>query len=1430
MANNNFEVNLKAKVDVSDIKKQLTEVSKTETLKLKADNSKELIGTISKLKDEFGSTYTITQKLNKEGTGFNTTLKVTSKSVKEVGNATKTANAQSKTFGETLEGMGRKLQSINGIYQATKNLVVNFGQFIQPILEFDEALTEMKKVSDLSGDALNQYTKKLGQAGQEVARTRAEMTAEATEFIKSGYSEEDAATLARVSALFANIADDELEAGEAAGLIVSQLKAFNFQADQAEGIADAINEVSNNFAVSSTDIATGLSKTSSAMAVLGNDFNETIGLVTAGTEILHGQASKTARGLRTIGNNFANAAKEADSFSVQVGGVNKSISLIDEDTGDIKSTFDIFRSLSKYWDKMSNSEKQAVALTYAGKNQFEVFSAVMSNFEQAVNASNTALNSQGSAVEENARYAESFEAKINKLKSSWDELVMALVNSDDVKDLLDGVNSVLNFIANNQTAVNTIVKLVETLMALKGLSIGKNLFMGLITSGKKSLSVIKDIYTLLVHIKKFSFGTTIATFLPEVAAFLPTLASIASFAVPILAVGTAIGFSSGKLQEWYNTFKASHTDDLNEQAEALGNLVTAYESFGHKQRGSGYKKVSGDEAIDALIEKITTLNGKYEEGAITAEEYLNRIGDVSALQTYYEKLDEIVTSGGRLTATQAVQYEQLKRLFGVYNNASAKVEEYNNHLKLLDDYASGNINVLETYKGVLTQVGDQYYFTSQAAKDSAISTQKAIIAEAEQVIKATQAEIEARVALAQALGATDIYSGTFKSSTSLNPSSLLGGASSKETAEIKKQKSIISSAKKALSTIKGISVGGVSSGGSSVKSGTSSGSNSEAKAKATKLYNSYKEKLEKYQKAQKDAYQKGEITASEYYSNVQKRGKKYYDKLKSMGSDYADAAEDMLEEYKSTNTEAVKDIFSEIEYQYKQGNITAQEYYNQLWKYAKKFYANGKIDFESYRDYIEDGYEALFDDIEQKYEDGKITAEEYAKRVANAQASATSKISGASLDGATKQQLQTLLDTIAKEAKKKAAKALKEALVEAAQKAVDEAEKILEQAEADQSKAEALIDALDFYADEEMAKIDKVIDGYNEEIDKLNEKSDLLDEQNDALDDQAERIKLVNELEDAKRQKTVRVFDSKLGWVWATDASRIASAQQALDEFDTTKKREDEKKAIENEVKALEKLIKEKEAEKQAYQDVIDEQVKALNRYNIESELGKTIEQAIFDERTQNFTSWKDSYLSGMDEVIDAIERVAVAQAELESLQSELDYAQQKLDNFDSTYSEPTTSTKYTSKTGAAYTYDSSKSAVDNWNAAQEANIAARQAQGWKVKSWYDDKGRLHYEKAASGSLGVPKSAFYNVNELGDELIVPPRGNFDYLKKGTGVIPANLTKNLMDWGKFNPSTFMGSRTSNVNTDNSISIQNLTVQSNDAKDFVRQLQNLAIVRG
>ena len=65
----------------------------------------------------------------------------------------------------------------------------------------------------------------------------------ALSFKKSGYSEEDSAELARIASLYQNIADEQITAGDSADFIISQMKAFNIEAGDAEEIINKVNEV-----------------------------------------------------------------------------------------------------------------------------------------------------------------------------------------------------------------------------------------------------------------------------------------------------------------------------------------------------------------------------------------------------------------------------------------------------------------------------------------------------------------------------------------------------------------------------------------------------------------------------------------------------------------------------------------------------------------------------------------------------------------------------------------------------------------------------------------------------------------------------------------------------------------------------------------------------------------------------------------------------------------------------------------------------------------------------------------------------------------------------------------------------------------------------------------------------------------------------------
>ena len=152
------------------------------------------------------------------------------------------ANAQ-----RNMEGaLRRALRTLTQYYLASlpiRAVQTAITETIQTLRDFDSALIEFRKVSDLAGESLQNYIADLAELGEVTGSTMQAMVEASTQFRKSGYSDEDSAKLASIAEKYRNIADEQIDAGEAASFIIAQMKAFNIEAGQAEHIIDAVNEV-----------------------------------------------------------------------------------------------------------------------------------------------------------------------------------------------------------------------------------------------------------------------------------------------------------------------------------------------------------------------------------------------------------------------------------------------------------------------------------------------------------------------------------------------------------------------------------------------------------------------------------------------------------------------------------------------------------------------------------------------------------------------------------------------------------------------------------------------------------------------------------------------------------------------------------------------------------------------------------------------------------------------------------------------------------------------------------------------------------------------------------------------------------------------------------------------------------------------------------
>ena len=249
---------------------------------------------------------------------------------------------------------------MNLTYQAAHEIfsksVGAISSMVSQVKEMDSAITEFRKVSDLSGKSLESYVNELAQAGATVARTTSQMVEAATIFRKSGFTDEESKSLATTAAMYQNISDVQVSASDAASTIISQLQAYGRDTLDVMHILDAYNKVAADFAIGTNDISKAMEIAAAPMATYGNTFEETIGLVTAGTEIMVGRSSQVSRGLNTIAANITQNQDTLGKYGIVVQDAN----------GNLKSTYDVLSELKPKWDEMSDAERTALGVTLAG--------------------------------------------------------------------------------------------------------------------------------------------------------------------------------------------------------------------------------------------------------------------------------------------------------------------------------------------------------------------------------------------------------------------------------------------------------------------------------------------------------------------------------------------------------------------------------------------------------------------------------------------------------------------------------------------------------------------------------------------------------------------------------------------------------------------------------------------------------------------------------------------------------------------------------------------------------------------------------------------------------------------------------------------------------------------------------------------------------
>lgn len=386
-------------------------------------------------------------------------------------NAEVEAGRAGRTLFDTLKNSGfhqiaAQMAGMVGVYD-----VINvIKQTASTVTELNTQITELAKVSEQSSKQIYADFDSYADIAKEIRGTISDTIAATADWSKNGYSIPDAKQLAEISQLYKNVGDG-IDIDTANESLISTLKGFQLEADQAEHIVDVFNEVSNNESISSGGIGEALQRSAASFNAASTSLEKSVSLVTATNSVLQ-DPEKVGNMWRTVSARLRGSETELKEMGEDTDGLVTSTSKLqalvkgitgfdimkDKDT--YKDIYDIVLGIGEKWQDLSDIDRASLLEALAGKQQSNALAAALSNIDILKKSYEEATNAEGSARKENEEYSKSIQASIDLAQAKLEQLANDTLNSNFLKGAIDAggkLIEVLDGIVKSGNAIPTLL-------------------------------------------------------------------------------------------------------------------------------------------------------------------------------------------------------------------------------------------------------------------------------------------------------------------------------------------------------------------------------------------------------------------------------------------------------------------------------------------------------------------------------------------------------------------------------------------------------------------------------------------------------------------------------------------------------------------------------------------------------------------------------------------------------------------------------------------------------------------------------------------------------------------------------------------------------------------------------------------------------------
>lgn len=606
-------------------------------------------------------------------------------------NSQQKLNKETTTWGKTLSEVGTKVGLFSLAYTAINQLSYGFRNGINSVIEIDSAIRDLNRVTEQGEYNVDKFIKKSNELAISLGHTTQGVIEATTMFKKLGYSFNEASNYMASSALIlSNVGDMSVE--DSVKSITSTLKGFKMEASETTQIIDQLNEVGNNFAISTGEIAEGLRVASAPLSLANNDLGQTIAMITASNEVMQ-DVNTVSNGLKTISMRLRGVSEDGEELDAKLGDLIKNMTGVDltDANGEFRSTFDILNDIGKVWDELDDKQQALLLEKVAGKNRANVLASLLQNSEQLDAVYQKTAESAGSAKKEQEAYMNSIEGKLNALSEKAKALFLNFINSDMIKGIVDGGSAVIDvLIGMTETfgSLGTSVGVLTTAFLLFTNNPLKQFVKGLVES-KTTISTVKTVistFTTAVKTNGTAMGTS-ATMTSLLSTGFKALGNSAIWAnIKVMALQATLTFGLGLA-----------ITAIIGGLTSLGGMLTS------TQQSLSEFNDEIKENVTATTESITSTEALYKK-LQSLQSQLNQTDDLSKRKQLQQEIVDIQSqlalsnsdlissydSEGRALATNNALIENSLRLkkLELQEDAKSFLQKNTNLNQLTDKYKS----------------------------------------------------------------------------------------------------------------------------------------------------------------------------------------------------------------------------------------------------------------------------------------------------------------------------------------------------------------------------------------------------------------------------------------------------------------------------------------------------------------------------------------------------------------------------------------------------------------------------------------------------------------------------------------------------------------------------------------------------------------------